>query len=299
MLLKTNHSQKQTHFPLKEDDYLPLINLAFKEDQVDNDITTKSIPLYKKIMTRIITKEKCVIAGIEVVHTIFDLLDPTLNVKHSCKDGQELNQNQEIMSITGNIQSILPAERTALNFLSMISGIATSTRIVTKQLSNYGITLLDTRKTVPGFRVLSKYAVSVGGGKNHRSHLGEQGLIKDNHISAYGDIKNTILIFKKKFPKLFCQIEVENKQELAEALLANPDGILLDNMAPRKIKQCANLIKKYSKKKQRKIIIEASGGYNLKNIRHLQKTGIDYISMSSITMNSKPINFSLEVISSS
>ncbi len=281
---------------MEKNDYSPLINLAFEEDQIYNDVTTKAIfSPEEDTLVKIVSKEKCIIAGLEVAQAVFEKINPKLNVKTLCKDGEELKQNQIIMSIQGEIHSIFSAERTALNFLSIISGIATQSRHIAQKLSKWGIKLLDTRKTIPGFRMLSKYAVTIGGGENHRFHLGSQGLVKDNHIVAHGGLRNAVLIFKKKNPNLFCQVEVENTVQLEEALMVQPDGILLDNMQPRMLKKSAKHIKKNIKKKRKKILIEASGNYNLQNIKNLRNTAIDYVSMSSVTMDAKPVNFSLEV----
>ena len=270
--------------------------MALKEDQVHNDVTTKAI-FFKtdNTLAKIISKEKCIVAGLEVAQAVFKALDSDLNIKTLCKDGEELKKNQIIMSIQGNLHSIFSSERTALNFLSIMSGIATQSGQIAQTLSRWRIKLLDTRKTIPGFRMLSKYAVATGGAKNHRFHLGDQGLVKDNHIAAHGDLRNIVLIFKKKYPTLFCQVEIDNILQLEQALMAQPDGILLDNMKPRQLKKSVKYIKKYTKKQGKKILIEASGNYNLQNIKTLRNIEIDYVSMSSITMNAKPINFSLEV----
>ena len=215
------------------------------------------------------------------------------------KDGDEFDKSTNIMSITGFVTSILASERAALNFLSFLSGIASTTRKVEQTLSPWGIKVLDTRKTLPGFRLLSKYAVAVGGGLNHRLHLADRGLIKDNHIAACQDqdIREAVLKFRKKYPKMICQVEVNNMNQL-ESILTNeskPDHVLLDNMSPRLIKKCVKKIKEYSKKSKKKICVEASGGFHLGNIKSIKKTGVDLVSMSSITMDPRPINFSLQI----
>ena len=281
---------------MKKSDYLPLVRLSLEEDRAENDVTTKAIfPRNEEAVATIFAKEKGIMAGGGVACTTFETLDGALNIRIYCEEGEEFTRGRELMRVQGDIRSILGAERTALNFLSFMSGIATLSREVSQKLSSWEIGLLDTRKTVPGQRMLSKYAVALGGGGHHRLHLADHGLIKDNHIHGHGSLRNSVLIFKRKYPDLFCQVEVENSEQLKEALLAQPDGVLLDNMKPRKILRYVRKIKRHSRRIKKQIYVEASGGYHPKNIRSLKKTGIDHVSMSSITMNARPIDLHLEI----
>ena len=294
-IIQTHHFSQKSPLRLKKSDYLPLVRLSLEEDQAQNDVTTKAIfPRNEEAVATIFAKEKGIMAGGGVARTTFETLDGALHIRIYCKEGEEFTKGRELVRVQGDIRSILGAERTALNFLSFMSGIATLSREVSQKLSSWGIGLLDTRKTVPGQRMLSKYAVNLGGGGG-RLHLAEQGLIKDNHIHGHGSLRNSVLIFKRKHPDLFCQVEVENDEQLKEALLAQPDGILLDNMKPRKILRCVRKIKRHSRRIKKQIYMEASGGYHPKNIRSLKKTGIDHVSMSSITMNARPIDLNLEI----
>ena len=324
---------------MNQKDYISLIRLAFEEDKAKHDITTRSLFGNRDtFVTKIIAKEKGILAGSFVAKDSFIYSDPSLKVKMFVKEGDSFTKNTEIIEIKGKVMGILAAERIALNFLSFLSGIATETKKAVEILSKTGIKVLDTRKTLPGFRALSKYAVRIGGGFNHRHNLREASLIKDNHISAFQNIKNQrfqgskvirlqenktirlqnsqdikeiVFAFKKKCPGLSCQIEVDNIDQLRNVLEAKPDHILLDNMSPRLLKKCVKIIKscsldnienthinktapkKVNEKMNKQISIEASGGFHSGNIHKLKKTSIDFISMSSITMNAKPINFSL------
>ena len=230
-----------------------------------------------------------------VARDVFLCLDSSLKVKMLLQDGNEFHKNTSIMTIQGKTASLLASERTALNFLSFLSGIASAVSEAAQILAPSKIKVLDTRKTLPGLRTLSKYAVRAGGGLNHRENLEDQGLIKDNHLALYENIKKAVIQLKREYPKLPSQVEVDNLEQLESALSAEPDHILLDNMNPRLIKKCVKRIKEYSIQNQKKIYTEASGGIHPGNLKGIKKTGVDFVSMSSITMNAKPIDFSLKI----
>jgi len=282
---------------LKKEDYINLIELALREDQIEHDVTTLAVFSKQDIaQANLISRESGVLAGIEVFVEVFRRVDETLTIELKATDGQDLSPNEIVAIIKGPICSILAAERTSLNFLSMISGIANSARKCKKIASAMGITPLDTRKTLPGYRALSKYAVQMGGGANHRKDLQQMGLIKDNHIAAAGSITSAIHLFQKKYPQKKLEVEVDTYEQLVEALPEKPDMILLDNMNPGELKKCASYIKEFNSDNKLEITCEASGGYTPDNIEVLKDTGVDFVSSGALTNNITPFDFSLDVL---
>ncbi len=282
---------------LHKKDYQHLVKQAFKEDHVNHDVTTLTMISNKmKGQARIISKQFCVMAGIEVIVYILKSIDKNLNIEFSIVDGDHVNTGDTILEIRGKLQSILVAERVVLNFLSILCGISTLTYQVLCKTKKWGITLLDTRKTIPGWRNLSKYAVYVGGGTNHRWHLADMGMIKDNHWSAVKDISKALAMFTKKYPRLKYQIEVDTMEQLEHALQTFPYCILLDNLSISQIHKAVKIIHNFNKRYNTDIKIEASGNYTPYNVYKLKYTKVDYVSMSYITMNFNPINFSMEIL---
>jgi len=281
---------------LKKEDYSGLIRTALSEDQTSNDITTHAFfSKAKNEMAILLAKEKGILCGKNIFTDVFLALDKKTKVKFKNSDGDLIEAGEIVATITGNIKNILKAERTALNFLSMLSGIATKSFKAAQILKPYGISVLDTRKTIPGYRKLSKYAVYTGGAVNHRLDLAKMGLIKDNHISAAGGINNAITTFRKRSPGFRCEIEVETESQLTEALKEFPDVIMLDNMDKNKLKRCSAKIRKFNLEHGVHILCEASGGYNLNNIISLANTGIDFVSMGCLTNDINPLDFSMEI----
>jgi len=282
---------------LKESDYLPLVIMALEEDHYKNDITSLSIFDQKhQSSANIISNMEGIICGLEIIHSVFRYVDSNLEIATKFKDGNRIFKDNIILQIKGNTNSLLSAERVALNFLGMLSGIATKVDTIVKQLNPFQIQLLDTRKTIPGFRLLEKYAVAKGGGVNHRLHLEDLILIKDNHINAAGSIQQAIKKCKNRYPDKKCEVEVENIDDLKMALAENPDIVLLDNMDTASLTACTSLIHEHNKNHNKRILIEASGGYNGKNIYTLQHTGIDFVSMGHITHSISNFDFSMEII---
>ena len=283
---------------LKKEDYVDLLKLAIIEDEVYNDITSQSIFNQEhKSKATIISREKAILCGITMAKDIFLEIDNTLQITLYKQDGDTIEPNEPIVDIKGKTGSILASERIALNFVSFLSGISTITHQIVKKLEPYNIKLLDTRKTLPGYRKLSKYAVYIGGGNNHRISLGDMGLIKDNHIAASGSIQNAIQKFKNKYPNVKYQIEIDTFKQLTEAIELQPQYILLDNMNTEQLTKCASYIQQYNKINNCNIFIEASGGFTADNIDILHNTGVQFVSMSKITMDSKNIDLSLEITS--
>ena len=257
------------------------------EDIGKGDITSKLLPK-KKISVRIISRENAIIAGAAYAKEIFRLKG--CNVKILKKDGSRIKQNQTIMTITGNAGNILTCERTALNLLTRMSGIATQTDALVKKIPKK-TKLYATRKTAPGLRYFDKEAVEIGGGKKHRLTLDEMVMIKDNHIAVGNSLLSLIKNAKKKYKKF--EVEVENT---SDAVLAASEGasiIMLDNFTPTQIKKTIKVLKK--QKLRNKVMLEASGGINSKNISKYGQTGVDIISVGSITNSVKGIDMSLEI----
>ncbi len=267
-----------------------LIKIALEEDLGTGDITSNLIiPEMKKGQGVIIAKEKGVIAGLEVAKLVFKQVDPKLVFKTFIRDGSEVKTKQKIALIQGKVKSILTAERTALNFLSRLSGIATLTRDFVKKTKGTKVKLLDTRKTTPGLRLLEKYAVKIGGGENHRIGLYDMILIKDNHITSAGGISSAlkiVLMDKKEFK---IEIETKNLKEVKESLNFRVNRIMLDNFKLKDLKKAVKLIRS----KDKKVEIEASGRVNLKNVRKIALSGVDYISVGALTHSVKPLDLSL------
>ncbi|MGB9682594.1 MAG: carboxylating nicotinate-nucleotide diphosphorylase [bacterium] len=270
-------------------DISDLIMKALEEDIGTGDITTElTVDDSLKGRAFIKCKEDGILCGCEVVRDVFLLLDSSLELEFLKRDGDEIVVGEKIIVIKGKFKSILMGERVALNFLSHLSGIATMTNRFVKMLPP-SIKLLDTRKTLPGLRMLEKYAVRVGGGKNHRFGLYDGILIKDNHIIASGGIKQAVEKVKKSAPH-YMKIEVEafSLENVREALDAGVDIILLDNMDVETIKEAINII-------DGRVKIEVSGGINSSNIHLLTELPIDFVSVGAITHSAKALDFSLSL----
>jgi len=257
------------------------------EDIGKGDITSKLLPK-KKISVKIISRENAIIAGASYAKEIFKL--KRCNVRILRKDGSKIKPNQTIMIITGDAGNILTCERTALNLLTRMSGIATQTNELVKKIPNK-TKLYATRKTAPGLRYFDKESVEIGGGKKHRLRLDEMVMIKDNHIAVGDSLLSLIKKAKRKYKKF--EVEVENT---SDAVLAAKEGatiIMLDNFTPAQIKKTILVLK--NKKIRNKVMLEASGGINSKNISKYGQTGVDIISVGSITNSVKGIDMSLEI----
>lgn len=270
-----------------------LIKKALEEDIGSGDITTETIMQKDKQAEAYITaKEDGIICGLDIAKEVFETLDKNIIFEELSKDGDKVTPGKDIAKITGSEKAILTGERTALNFLGHLSGIATETSKFVALCRNAKI--LDTRKTTPLLRHLEKYAVRCGGGKNHRMGLYDMILIKDNHIKAAGNIRNVLEHAKKAkdkntAAKMKIEIECETLGEVKEVLECDiADIIMLDNMTIEDMKKAVELIRKKAK-------IEASGGVNLKTISEIDRTGVDYISVGSITSSAKRLDLSLSI----
>ena len=266
-----------------------LILAALKEDITSEDITTNSVmPDYKLGEVDLICKEDGVIAGLEVFKRVFTLLDENTEVTFNCKDGDRVTKGQKLGIVKGDIRVLLSGERTALNYLQRMSGIATYTRKIADLLEGSKTKLLDTRKTTPNMRVFEKYAVKVGGGHNHRYNLSDAILLKDNHIGAAGGVKEAVKM-AKEYASFVCkvEVEVENLDMLKEALEAGADIIMLDNMSVEDMKEAVRLT-------QGKAVTECSGNVTKENVARLVDIGVDYISSGALTHSSPILDLSLK-----
>ena len=266
-----------------------LILMALKEDISSEDITTNSVMREKKLGTvQLICKQAGVIAGLEIFKRVFELLDRETVTKLYFKDGDKVKKGDLIGEVEGDIRVLLSGERTALNYLQRMSGIATYTNNMVKLLEGSSVKLLDTRKTTPNMRIFEKYAVKVGGGNNHRYNLSDGILLKDNHIDAAGGVANAIKMAKEYAPFVRkIEVEVENLDMLKEALDAGADIIMLDNMTPEMMKEAVKLTRG-------KAVTECSGNITKENIQTIIDTGVDYVSSGALTHSAPILDVSLK-----
>ena len=266
-----------------------LILNALKEDITSEDISTNSVMReYKKGEVELICKQDGVIAGLDVFKRVFELLDENTECIFYCKDGDTVKNGEKIGLVRGDIRVLLSGERTALNYLQRMSGIATYTRSIVTLLEGSKTKLLDTRKTTPNMRVFEKYAVKVGGGCNHRYNLSDGILLKDNHIGAAGSVAKAIKMAKEYAPFVRkIEIEVENLDMLKEALEAGADIIMLDNMSVEDMREAVKLT--YGKAET-----ECSGNVTKENIARLIDIGVDYISSGALTHSAPILDLSLK-----
>ncbi|MCM8797678.1 MAG: carboxylating nicotinate-nucleotide diphosphorylase [Candidatus Omnitrophica bacterium] len=283
----------------KKSELIEMVKEALKEDIGARDITSELlIPPDKTVKAVILAKEDLVICGMEVAALVFRVMDKKIRFKAYLRDGATVKKGRIIASVSGKARSILGAERTALNFLCFLSGIATKTRKFAQVAKNYKVKILDTRKTIPGWRLLQKYAVRIGGGFNHRLTLEEMVMVKDNHIKVIGD-RLWVLGFQGIKNKILPRIEIEVKtiEEFRKALALKPDIIMLDNMKPAEIKEAVKLRNILSPNPCRPTPkLEASGGITLDNLRKFAASGVDFISAGELTHSIDSVDISLEII---
>ena len=265
------------------------IRLALEEDINSEDVSTNAVmPEYKKGEVQLICKEDGIIAGLSVFERVFHLLDPNTKVDFYVKDGDTVKKGQPMATVTGDIRVLLSGERTALNYLQRMSGIATYTNAVAKMLEGTKTTLLDTRKTAPCMRIFEKYAVKVGGGSNQRYNLSDGVMLKDNHIGAAGGVGAAVRAAKAYAPFVRkIEIEVETLEQLQEALDAGADIVMLDNMGVDEMKRAVEMCKG-------KAETECSGNVTKENIARLVDLGVDYISSGALTHSAPILDVSLK-----
>ena len=266
-----------------------LILQALREDITSEDITTNTVmPHYQKGEVDLICKQDGIIAGLDVFGRVFELLDENTAIEFYFKDGDSVKSGDHVAKVTGDIRVLLSGERTALNYLQRMSGIATYTNKVAKLLDGSKTKLLDTRKTTPNMRVFEKYAVKAGGGYNHRYNLSDGVLLKDNHIGAAGGVKEAVLMAKEYAPFVRkIEVEVENLDMVREAVEAGADIIMLDNMTHEMMKEAIEIIDGRAE-------TECSGNVTLENAPKLADLGVDYISSGALTHSAPIMDLSLK-----
>lgn len=267
-----------------------LIKIALIEDIGEGDITTKAvIPADKRVTASITAKETGIIAGLEIAREVFRQIDRRVRFSLKVKDGAAVKKGTVIATIQGPARAILTGERTALNFLQHLSGIATLTGEYVKKIKGTGATLLDTRKTTPGWRAIEKYAVKLGGGENHRFGLYDAILIKDNHIKINKTIEKAVDAAKIYLGRRPVEVEAGTLAEVRRAIEAGADRVLLDNMSLKELKAGASMCKKA------RVVSEASGGITIKNIKAVAATGVDYVSVGALTHSARALDINLKI----
>ena len=269
--------------------YLPLVRSALAEDVGSGDVTTMSLIAQGSFASGVIVaKEPLVVAGVDLAIASFRELEKSIDFSVEVLDGQDGDFFQPLIRIHGPARALLTAERTALNFVQRLSGIATLTAKFVQQVSGTNTKILDTRKTVPGWRVLEKYAVACGGGINHRFGLYDQVMIKDNHLVAVGgNIKKAVKCARENYPKLKIEVEADTVEQAKTAAEAGADIILLDNMSCEELIQSIELISGRSK-------TEASGGITMDTVREIAETGVDYISIGALTHSAPAVDIGFD-----
>lgn len=264
------------------------VRIALAEDVGAGDITAQLIPAEKNASARVITREAAVISGVAWVNEVFRQVDSSVEVHWLVADGQRVQANAVLFELEGKARSLLTGERAALNFLQSLSAVATRAQYFADMVAGTAVKLLDTRKTLPGLRLAQKYAVTCGGCHNHRLGLYDAFLIKENHIAACGGVAATVEAAHRIAPGKPVEVEVENLDELREALAAGADIIMLDELSLEDMRTAVKLNAGQAK-------LEASGGVNEQTIREIAETGVDYISLGTLTKDVKAIDLSMRL----
>lgn len=266
-----------------------IIALALAEDLGTGDITSEAtIPAGRRCTAVILAKAPGVVAGVEVVQAVFRAVDPDVHVEILIADGTPVTPPLDLITVEGPARSILAGERTALNLLGRMCGVATATRAYVDAIAGTGARILDTRKTMPGMRTLDKYAVACGGGVNHRMGLYDEFLIKDNHLKVAGGVTQAVALARAAHPARPMTVEVENLDQLRQAVTCTTARIMLDNMPIDVMGEAVAIV-------DGRAVVEASGGITLANIRQVAHTGVDVISVGAITHSAKWLDVSMEV----
>jgi len=277
---------------MKQEYVETIVKLALAEDIGEGDITTDNlIPLNSRSKARLISKADGVICGINLAREVFKTLNSKIIFRALINDGQSVRRGDTIAEISGSTRGLLSGERVAINFLSFLSGIATQTRFFVDKIKPYKTKIMDTRKTTPLLRQLERYAVRTAGGVNHRFNLNDMAMVKDNHrISCCARDMNEVISSLKKKIKEKIEVEVDNLKQLKDILSSKADIILLDNMTPQQVAQAVKICRKV----KARVILEASGGITLKNVRQYAATGVDRISVGALTHSRQALDISME-----
>ncbi|WP_374563247.1 carboxylating nicotinate-nucleotide diphosphorylase [Nitrosomonas sp.] len=270
------------------------VQRALQEDIGSGDLTASLIPVGKVLQATVVSRENAVVCGTQWFAACFVSLAADTEIEWFAKDGDAVQAGQELCKIRGNARALLTAERSALNFLQLLSAVATQTRRFADAIAGTGAVIVDTRKTLPGLRLAQKYAVMCGGGVNHRIGLYDGVLIKENHIIAAGGIQFALMkAMAIAPPDVFVQIEVENLQELREALAAGARMVLLDNFTFAQLSEAVAFTRLQA---DAPVILEASGNITLDNVRQVAETGVDRISIGSLTKNIQAVDLSMRFV---
>lgn len=276
--------------PSLHPDILRAIRIALEEDIGPGDVTTESIVPTEAVMRgHIIAKQDGVVAGLDVAQAVYAMVDERILFEAQVEEGARVQRGQTLAVVSGPARSLLTAERTALNFLGRMSGIATLTRQFVDAVAGTGVTILDTRKTAPGLRMADKLAVQRGGGQNHRLGLYDMVLIKDNHIDFAGSLALAVQRARAGAPTLEIEVEARTLEDVRESLALGVERILLDNMSPSMMAEAVHLVAGRAR-------LEASGNVSLENVRQIAETGVDYISIGALTHSAKVFDVSFEYI---
>ena len=270
--------------------WLPLVERALAEDIGGGDATSNAVFSADATCEAVVeARTRLVVCGLPVARAVLDAVDPTLSVETLRPEGAYAEAGDPLLAIEGRARSVLAAERTALNFLGRLCGVATHTRRYVDAVAGTGVEILDTRKTLPGWRVLDKYAVAVGGGRNHRFGLYDALLIKDNHVAAAGGVSAAVKAARAAAPShLMLQVEVESEEQAAEAIEAGARWLLLDNRTPAELRRLAGRFREQA-------MLEASGGVTLANLREIAESGVHRISIGALTHSAPNADVALEL----
>lgn len=270
-------------------DLKQVVQNALAEDIGTGDITAALIPEYKQSRAQVICREKAILCGTPWFEEVFHQIDDNIHIEWQANDGDDIQADQVICFLEGNARHLLSGERVALNFLQTLSAVATHTHTYVEAIKGTDTKILDTRKTLPGLRTAQKYAVACGGGSNHRMGLFDAYLIKENHILAAGSIEQAVNQARKNQPKAPVEVEVENLAELRQAIDAGVDQVLLDNMPLDTLSEAVDITAGRAR-------LEASGGVNLETVRSIAETGVDFISVGSLTKHVRAIDLSMRFV---
>ena len=266
-----------------------LIDQALKEDIGTGDLSTRILPEDLTGLAKLYAKQEGVVAGLGLVEEVFQRVDPRIQVHRLAKDGDRVKVGGVVLELVGPLGSILQGERTALNFLQHLSGIATATKRAVDQVAGLSVSIVDTRKTLPGWRALQKYAVRVGGGQNHRFGLYDAVMLKDNHLAAVGGLTEAVQRIRAQIGHMIkIEVECETIEQVKEALSCGVDVIMLDNMGIKEMREAVQYI-------DHRAIVEASGGMKEERLREVAETGVDLISIGALTNSVQALDFSLDL----
>jgi nicotinate-nucleotide pyrophosphorylase (carboxylating) len=267
------------------------VEAALREDIGGGDVTAALVPAAQRVRGSVITRESAILAGRPWVDATFRHLDPHVQLSWHASDGEPIAANQVVFDIAGSARPVLTGERTALNFLQLLSGTATATQRFAQAISGTGCAILDTRKTLPGLRSAQKYAVLCGGGRNHRMGLYDRVLVKENHIAAAGSLTGAVRAARSHAPGLTVEVEVETLAEFGEALDAAPDIVMLDDFNHADLRSAVAL----NRARGRRVLLEASGNVSLETVRAVAETGVDFISVGALTKHVRAVDLSMRL----